>query len=698
MHQRKINGTEKHDHGGKHTRPDGDPNSKDNMLFGLQMEKVMIDTSIVDLQTSIDKATELGLVTNASTELLALKKTLQADVITLKDDLEGYKDIDPMELDKKREAIAVMKRKAELWTNNIELLEGWLERALGAEPAQLDFLRREIYGAEYLDGEVQRAKAKRDRSTNQGIKLDDHRQDFSKDDKSQSCQTWLSSQTPDSELVFRKMGIPEHSHLPPEVILRIFKHADDFATVNALVRTSSIFYCVWLLNANSIVIEVLPNAIESYHEARGLVQAQEHAELCANTHEKRNRSHREVIIILVRRYLTNARLVCSVYESNLRPVLVDLTAKGHDVTKMPLLQRTRFIGTLYRFQALALAHQYSDTDSPFLSHIRRPDLIDMSELASWFRRVSTLERRTELGIDALLQDTRYLPKFVSTAKMNTATQAPRRYQRRSAYQPTDPMAYVMLAELHCIRSETADLGAEVRLCSLCMEVALGESLLDENDKNTEHRIAFYQLPCGHLRCCSCALTWLDRAGIFHRICHLCDSQQTSISPDLSVVLDTIETRVEPDMSWIKGFYSEKRKNPRSPNAWPEIHLPPIQEVNAIDLSTLALETPIKKRPRERRRMPMPSSIELFGCTAPPRLQWTPKAQRDEEVLEYMHEAISDLPSSDDENDGIVSVKVQKKHKISTWANSPEKPLPDQSFEEWIEEEELMPRKRLRHAL
>ncbi|KAL8814627.1 MAG: hypothetical protein Q9223_006168 [Gallowayella weberi] len=153
QHQHKNKRTEMDDGDGENTRPDGSPNSKDNILSGLQMEKVMIDASIVDLQNSIDKATELGLVNNASAELVALQKILQADVMTLKDDLECYKDIDPLETDKKRKATAVMRKKAELWTNNVELLEGWLGRALGAEPAQLDLLRREFYGSEYLDGE-----------------------------------------------------------------------------------------------------------------------------------------------------------------------------------------------------------------------------------------------------------------------------------------------------------------------------------------------------------------------------------------------------------------------------------------------------------------------------------------------------------------------------------------------------------------
>ena len=44
----------------------------------------------------------------------------------------------------------------------------------------------------------------------------------------------------------------------------------------------------------------------------------------------------------------------------------------------------------------------------------------------------------------------------------------------------------------------------------------------------------------------------------------------------------------------------------------------------------------------------------------------------------------------------MSVQVQKKHKLWSWANSPDKPLPDQSFEEWLEEEDKQqPRKKLR---
>lgn len=200
--------------------------------------------------------------------------------------------------------------------------------------------------------------------------------------------------------------------LPPEVILRIFHHADTFATVNALVRTASIFHCLWLLNANSIALTVLPKAVVCYPEAQCLVRVQELKEPTTSTSEGRRQSHRGEIIVLVRRCLTNARIVCGFYEGNVRPVLEDRKEKRLDVTKWPLLERNRFIRTLYYLQTLAVIHEYSDARYPVLSHIRHQELVDISELASWFRRVSSMERCTELGVDALVLDARWLQKWM----------------------------------------------------------------------------------------------------------------------------------------------------------------------------------------------------------------------------------------------------------------------------------------------
>ncbi|KAL8899499.1 MAG: hypothetical protein Q9192_001546 [Flavoplaca navasiana] len=208
------------------------------------------------------------------------------------------------------------------------------------------------------------------------------------------------------------MHLSPFTSLPPEVILRIFHHADTFATVNALVRTASIFHCLWLLNANSIALTVLPKAVVCYPEAQRLVQAQELKEPIPSTLEGRRQSQRGEIIVLVRRCLTNARLVCDFYESNVRPVLVDRKEKQLDTTKWPLLERNRFIRTLYHLQTLAVIHEYSDASYPVLSHIGHQELVDLSELASWFRRVSSMERCRELGVEALIQDARWLQKWM----------------------------------------------------------------------------------------------------------------------------------------------------------------------------------------------------------------------------------------------------------------------------------------------
>ncbi|KAL8857274.1 MAG: hypothetical protein Q9178_006200 [Gyalolechia marmorata] len=266
--------------------------------------------------------------------------------------------------------------------------------------------------------------------------------------------------------------------------------------------------------------------------------------------------------------------------------------------------------------------------------------------------------------------------------MNPACLAVRPFERRPAYHPTDPIAYRALQELRCVRSDTADLGPEVRLCSLCTEVALGEALLDDNGNATQHSIAFYQLPCGHLRCCSCAL------------------KQRGIDPDLSAVLGTIDCSVEPDMGWIKGFYDGRPRKPAAPDVQPKIELPPILEVNEIEATTLVSKRPVKACPREQRRVPFPLGIEVAGHPVPPQLQWTPKAPRKEELLDYMRGAALEIPSSDEEQSYFMSAKGQKKHKHWSWPNSPEhEALPDQAFEDGFEEEEdQQPRKKLRRSL
>ena len=154
------------------------------------------------------------------------------------------------------------------------------------------------------------------------------------------------------------------------------------------------------------------------------------------------------------------------------------------------------------------------------------------------------------------------------------------------------------------------------------------------------------------------------------------------------------------MGWIKGFYDGKPRKPAAPDAQPKIELPPIPEVNEIEGTTLASEKPVKACPREQRRVPLPLGIEVAGYPVPPQLQWTPKAPRKDELLDYMRGAALEIPSSDEEQSYIMSGKGQKKHKLRSWPNSPEpEALPDQAFEDGLEEEgNQQPRKKLRRSL
>ncbi|KAL8773188.1 MAG: hypothetical protein Q9209_001864 [Squamulea sp. 1 TL-2023] len=134
---------------GSNTRQAG----RSNTLLELRTEKLLLDASLVRLQIAIDKMTNLRLFRNISTEPVAFQEILQGDVMILNDELEHYRDIDPRQTEKKKGDTATMRAKAEIWTTNIELLEGWLNKVLCIDSYQLDCLRRECYGPEYVEGE-----------------------------------------------------------------------------------------------------------------------------------------------------------------------------------------------------------------------------------------------------------------------------------------------------------------------------------------------------------------------------------------------------------------------------------------------------------------------------------------------------------------------------------------------------------------
>ncbi|KAL8695423.1 MAG: hypothetical protein Q9218_000001 [Villophora microphyllina] len=264
-------------------------------------------------------------------------------------------------------------------------------------------------------------------------------------------------------------------------------------------------------------------------------------------------------------------------------------------------------------------------------------------------------------------------------------------QRRDAYQPSDLAAYLRILDLSCFQDETEGSKPEDPLCSHCKEVQLGEALLDEDDNETEHRIALYTLPCGHLRCCSCALKYVDAAGILYRICQACDDQMLGTQADLTHSLGSVDRSVEPDMGWIPNFRPKKRKSlgapslrppkyakidlpdpqlPKTPPSqrhdYPAIRLPSIGGVS--DFHTTCLQTPATKR---KRRGLLPSEHDIYGSAAPSPFQWTPQTQRRDDLIHKAENEI--IPEEDDKLeeeilDQEMTPTIKKKRKLREWGS------------------------------
>ncbi|KAL9597787.1 MAG: hypothetical protein Q9219_004914 [cf. Caloplaca sp. 3 TL-2023] len=620
----------------------------------MQVEETMISTSIQRLQAEIQTALDLGPGENTTKELLTRLETLREDVMVLKHELEALGDADPRTVDTKREETAAFKAEAERWTDNIMILEGWLRQRFGIDDRQLDRLRRECYGAEYVEGEAL-GKCKRDdqRDTatlalnikGEGIGGDCEASGELKHYQDGRPQIWPSSKpTPDSEAKNSTWQMPflRLTDLPPEVILRIFQHAENLATVNSLVRTSSIFHCIWLMNANSIALAVLPRSINCYREAQELVEVQEWAETFKPSFGGRRQSHREIVIVLIRRYFENAQLINSFYERNILPLLGNTDSRDGKSSSQPLLERQRFLATLYHLKTLAVMHQIGMVNPSFLHGIREHELVDLAEVASWFRRRATVRRYPGLGVEDLTES-RWLQSWLDN-------------------------------RLAAIRAEN--------------------------------------------RSCSCALQWLDAAGVFHRVCHACDSQKLKFKPGQSLLTDASN---EPDLSWMKALPKRKIPNSSPQTRYSPIQLPTIEEVagnkqndvGEVRFSGLALETPVKQRQWSRPE-PSTSKVEDVGSPTPDLLPCTPTGQphtrfvghfetaalpedysnNNEDTADSMPMPMTPKTRSaiQEKEDRLVRWSSRKKRPSDLFSGEMEKGWDAPTFEEWVEEEKRIKKK------
>lgn len=134
----------------------------------LEEEKMKLDGCVAELEEKVrrvemerrreeEEEEEAGEGDNEDGEGLAMmmrkEKDLRKELEGLRRELMGYRDGDPVEVVKKKREVEMCKERAERWTDNIGVLEGWLRGVLGGDRERLEGIRKMFYGDEYVEGE-----------------------------------------------------------------------------------------------------------------------------------------------------------------------------------------------------------------------------------------------------------------------------------------------------------------------------------------------------------------------------------------------------------------------------------------------------------------------------------------------------------------------------------------------------------------
>jgi len=119
----------------------------------LREEKEKVDVTLSELDAKVKGASALRGQDPDRDGLVEKRLVLEQEVELLRKELEGYKDGDPGEVERRRKEIKAYRTKAERWTDNIQILEGQMLKSMGGDREKLDGIKREVYGDEYVEQE-----------------------------------------------------------------------------------------------------------------------------------------------------------------------------------------------------------------------------------------------------------------------------------------------------------------------------------------------------------------------------------------------------------------------------------------------------------------------------------------------------------------------------------------------------------------
>ena len=127
--------------------------NRDNIIDGLVAEKGKIDAAVGSVKAQVNAADTTRGQDAERYDLLKSNAQLEEEVAIMRQELEGFKDGDPLEVERKRKEMEGFKAAAEKWTDNIGILESRLKKMLGGNLEQLEAVQRDVYGSEYVEGD-----------------------------------------------------------------------------------------------------------------------------------------------------------------------------------------------------------------------------------------------------------------------------------------------------------------------------------------------------------------------------------------------------------------------------------------------------------------------------------------------------------------------------------------------------------------
>ena len=127
--------------------------SRDDTLDKMREEKDKVDVVLMELDGKVKEASQKLGEDEGRGELVTAQLTLREELGVLRKELEGYKDGDPGEVEQRRKDVKNFKVQAEMWTDNIGILESHLMGLMGGDRETLEGMKRELYGDEYVEGE-----------------------------------------------------------------------------------------------------------------------------------------------------------------------------------------------------------------------------------------------------------------------------------------------------------------------------------------------------------------------------------------------------------------------------------------------------------------------------------------------------------------------------------------------------------------